>query len=57
MGVKEQREVFLRSRGITSKGFNKAVRLMVEEECKIAESKLLKKRKARRAAKNWKCGI
>ena len=53
--AKEQREAFLKSRGITPKGFNRAIRIMVEKECKIAEGKLLKKRNARWSAKKWKC--
>ena len=52
--ARQQREAWLRSRGITPKGFNRSVKKMVEQECEKAEGKKSKKRKSRRAAQEWK---
>ena len=52
--VREQREAFLRSRGITLRGFNRSVKALVDKECQAADVKLIKKRKTRRAQAAWK---
>ena len=51
--VRQQREAFLRSRGITPTAFNRSVKKMVQQDCLKAEGKQLKKSKARRATANW----
>lgn len=52
--ARQMRIEFLEKIGMSEKQFNHSVRTMVAKDCLRAEGKLAKKRKSRRAIRNWK---
>ena len=52
--IREQRNEFLKKIGMTEKGFNKSVKVMVAKETKSARKTAMKKARIRRHTKEWK---